>query len=656
MTAISITRFGGMIPRAGDQVIPEGMASFAENALLLSGELRGIRGKAVKADLQGTGHTIRRLYRTRSESGDDWITFDDPTVDMVKAPLVNDLHERYYWTSENGAPRVASLTDMLGGGTGFPLGVPAPTAAPTVSVVGGTVNDVSRAYVYTYVTNFGEESAPSPATLGSGYSDATWTIGNLVDPPAGRNIIYKRVYRTVTTTSGRVEYHEVWTTAVANQDYVDDQDTNTVAKNNTLESEFFSEPPENLIGLVAHPNGFLVGFDGRDLYFSEPYRPHAWPQEYILSAEDIIQGLGVYSTSVAVGTRGHPYVVTGIHPSAMTFTKAQTPSPCVSDRRGIVPMPFGVYYPSDAGLMLVSSAGFQNATKNLLTKTEWQRHYTPSNLNAVRWQSQYVAFHSATKGFMFAPDEPQSAFVELDSVWTHTVLQSDTGSGEVFMVDANIVYEWNPAYGIPQTYKWRSKEYVTPNPVNFGALAVEFGAPREISDEVVEEADKYNAIRAEYPLNPLNWHVLNGVRRLVEKISVDDWIADKDPSRPPDGIVVSGYDGTPITHVDNKQPFHASPLIATGRFGSSPNASGSSISVYSQFAGDTVLNSNTYVGELSVSIYADGVMIWRSNIHDEEQYKLPSGYKSRRWVFELEGTIDVQAFKIAETGKELSRV
>ena len=39
-------------------------------------------------------------------------------------------------------------------------------------------------------------------------------------------------------------------------------------------------PPATLKGFIAMPNGFLIGFDGNNIYMSEAYHFHAWPAEY----------------------------------------------------------------------------------------------------------------------------------------------------------------------------------------------------------------------------------------------------------------------------------------------------------------------------------------------------------------------------------------
>ena len=60
----------------------------------------------------------------------------------------------------------------------------------------------ARSYVYTYVSAYDEESAPSPATLGTGWANGTWTI-HLFQPPPDqigitRNLTLTRLYRSVT--------------------------------------------------------------------------------------------------------------------------------------------------------------------------------------------------------------------------------------------------------------------------------------------------------------------------------------------------------------------------------------------------------------------------------------------------------------------------
>lgn len=650
MTSLVINHFGGMMPRYGVQQIPAQAASLVENAILLSGELRGIHNKQRVIDLREIPYPIARVYRAQySDGGASWITFPDDTIDMVKGPLVNDAYDRYYITSDTDSPRMSPLARLANGDPSYLLGIPGPFNAPTVIPDdSGVFEDriVTRAYVYTFVSAFGEEGVPSEATIAEGKDDDVWQLSGMdttVPDAAERNITHKNIYRTVTASSGSVAYQFVMKIPLAQATFNDNLDTEEVGINSVINCFDHDAPPGDLRGLVAHPNGFLVAFHGRDLYFSKPYLPHAWPVDYVLSTVDPIKGLGIFGTSIVVATDGFPYVATGVRPDQMTFTKAQTAEPCISGRRGVVSMPFGVYYPTDDGLFLIGPNGFSLATTQLLTKREWQRDFSPWSLQAVRWQNQYVGFYDFSSGLMFDPSEPNAALVKLGSVWEHSVIQQDPFSGAVWLVEGNIVYEWNPAFGVPTTYRWVSKEFVTPKPVNFGACKFEGGLISQppsggipppggtpIPPDQGEDIEDFNAFRFEFPLNPINFAPLAKVRKAV---------------------TLPGFVPPPPILKENSAPFHKSPLY---RLASSevlltePPGFRSATDSYGNFS-----ERQTLPVELFFRMYADGDLVYEQQVDDEAVYRLPSGYKAKRYQFEFEGTIELKSFKIAETGAEL---
>lgn len=647
MTNLVLSQFGGMMPRYGVQTLQPTSASFVENALLLSGELRGIHSQQRVIDLRDVPYPIARAYRAQySEGGAEWITFPDETVDMVKGPLVNDAFDRYYITSEVDAPRMNTLPRLANGDPSYLLGVPVPFNAPIVSPDGsGDANtDVTRAYVYTFVSVYGEEGAPSEAGIATGKDDDVWVITNLsttVPDASERNITTKNIYRTITAAGGGVAYHYVDTIPLAQDSYNDSLSTDFVGSNSVLNSFNHEPPPPDLIGIVTHPNGFFAGFTGRDIYFSKPYLPHAWPVEYVLSTTDPIKGLGVFGSSIVVVTDGFPFLATGARPDGITFTKAHTAEPCLSGRRGIVSMPFGVYYPSDDGLFLIGPGGFQLATSVLITKQEWQRDFSPWSLRAVRWQNQYVGFYDFENGLMFDPSEPNAALVRLGGVWSHSVIQQDPFSGAVWQIRDNIVYEWNPAFGVPTTYTWVSKEFVTPKPVNFGACKFEaglIGLPPEggipppsgtpIPPETGEDAVAFNNYRIQFPLNPLNFGALGVVRKTT---------------------TLPGFVPPVPVLPETSQPFHKGPLFRLGEV-VAPSAS------FHTEEHSEPPQALTLPIELHFRMYADGQLVYSQQILDEGVYRLPHGYKGKRYQFEFIGTMALKSFKIAETGMELKQL
>lgn len=606
MATIDLKLFAGEIPRSGKRQLPDYFADTAENCLLLSGELRGLHVPIILHQFDGAC-PVARAFRVPDEispGGFLWIGFEDPNTDFLKGPLVNDLYDRYYWSCGCHVPKYASLDMLRNNDPGYYLGVDRPTTALTVVPTTGTGDTITRAYVYTFVSEFGEEGPPSDPTLADGQEDSTWQLSNFetsVPNASQKSITHKRIYRTVTGTSGVADYFFVAEIPIADIIYADTESTVDVALNSLLESSGWFPPPEGLQGLVAHPNGFLVGFVGRDLYFSEPYRPHAWPPEYVVSTEFDIVGLGVFGTSIAVTTDGHPYSSTGVHPASSTFIKAATPEPCLS-KRGIVSMPFGVYYPSPNGLILISPGGVKNATQPILTKDEWAT-LSPETISATRYNTQYLAFTSETQGWMFAPDEPEASFVSLGKVWQVTDIQADPYTGTVFMLYDDVVSEWNPAGGFPVSFTWKSKKFVLPKPLNFAAFRIYYDLRDDLDEDLALDILAFNDLRIQYPLNPLGYNTFGGVRKL-----------DIDTSVP-----------------QNKSPLGGSPLIDAEK-----------------------LLAET--GWVRLKVYANDVLVYDQPVLDTHPHTLPHGFKADTWQFQLEGTVNVGQAKFAESGKELAEI
>lgn len=184
MVARRITAPGGIIPRLSARRLPENGAQVAANVSVLPGEWRPLRkpkflwAPAVSAD------PIRSIYRLDDET---WFAWPQRHVRVERAPIEG---EARYVISGYGAPKI--ITKALAtpvSASGLPgaarsLGVPTPGVAPTVGHSGGAGAAVSRFYVYTFVTDWQEESAPSPVSaLTAGKVDGTWAISGMHDAP-----------------------------------------------------------------------------------------------------------------------------------------------------------------------------------------------------------------------------------------------------------------------------------------------------------------------------------------------------------------------------------------------------------------------------------------------------------------------------------------
>ena len=521
MSVLKIEGFSGIIPVSGDRALPDGFATESINTWLYGGELRGLRPPLNLIAINANTRTVLRIPK-RTVGGDPafpgvipppsylgdstWMQFTDPDTDIVRGQLVEDQYDRWYFCSPTTGPQFNTYARMQAGLAPYQLGVPGPNTTydsagnnadkPTItSITGGAAPTLTRAYVYTWVNEFGEESAPSLPVLGAGNGNAIWNIGNIKDPPAPTssplqpNWSKKYLYRTITGASGQTTYYRVNTIALGTTTYADDTSkiTDAVLANNLLlESTTWATPPANLKGWIAMPNGFLVGFNDSDIYMSEAYHFHAWPAEYKYSTETPIVGLGILGQTCVVCTQGYPATVTGSKPATCSFTKATTGEPCLA-RGSIVSTPNGVIYASQNGLVMVGPGGIQNVTEKLITREDWLRDYAPAYIRAQRYQNGYLALrnlpspnlHSA---FFIDPTELKVALTEISDMETVVAINVDVWSGEVFLLDSAQVKRWDAPSTDLMPVLWRSKEFQYQFQENFGAYAIYWDQARYSSN------------------------------------------------------------------------------------------------------------------------------------------------------------------------------
>lgn len=507
MPVLRINEFSGVVPISGDRALADGFATRSVNTWLYGSELRGVDPPLEVIAISGTTRRVMRIPK-RTLGGDPafptlipppsylgdsvWVQFTDPDTDIVRGQLVEDSFERWYFCSPTAGPLYNTYARLLAGLAMYKLGVPGPNNVidavgfnpdkPTiVSIVGGAAPVLTRAFVYTWVNEFGEESHPSLPVLGAGNANAVWNIGNIKDPPAAPGYAaynHKNLYRTITGASGQTTYYKVNEIPIGTLTYADNGAVMTdpvLANNLILQSINWDLPPADLEGIVAMPNGFLIGFRGSDIFMSESYHFHAWPPEFKQAAEYPIVGLGVLGSTCVVCTEGYPTTITGVKPATCAFTKVTTGEPCLS-RGSIVSTTSGVLYASQNGLVLVGPGGLANVTEKIITREQWIKDFAPNYLRAVRFQNGYLALRDlpdvANSGFFLDPTTLKVALTEISEFDTVVALNADVWSGEVFLLDNAKIFRWSaPSEGLLPVL-WQSKEYQLPYKENFGCYAI----------------------------------------------------------------------------------------------------------------------------------------------------------------------------------------
>lgn len=191
MTIIALQNFTGYNKVRDAHALPDNVAEAAVNVDVQRGVLQPFfRPKLVPGASIRVG--ARSAYEIISGGQGYWLSWlEDVYVTYVPEGKADT--RSIVFASPSFEPRWGKDTDLVSGSAPFPnlfyvLGVAPPVTKPTVTATGGTAANESRTYVYTFVTEDGHESAPSPASaVVSAPSDATWdvTVPDTAPPNSG---------------------------------------------------------------------------------------------------------------------------------------------------------------------------------------------------------------------------------------------------------------------------------------------------------------------------------------------------------------------------------------------------------------------------------------------------------------------------------------
>ena len=481
MAVIQVNKFSGVSPMTPPRYLGNEEAQTALNCPVWMGSLQSIRGALAlsPSPLTKSGN-IKSIYRfgqTQTNELNYWFHWTTD-VDVVQGFVAGDTTERTYFTGD-GNPKVTDSTLALtGGGNLYPiaaydLGVPKPTVAPTTAKTGtanANTTSETRVYTYTHVNSFGEESAPFAATsMASSTEDVFPGESVVVTLPTASitnfNVTKKRIYRSAqgTANTAFLFVAEVTLATATFTDALDGDDLNEV-----LPSLTWLQPPSTLKGLVGMPNGVMAGFSGNDVYFSEPFRPFAWPLQYVQTVGYPIVGLGVIDTTLVVLTKGRPYFIQGSHPDSSVMVEADINQACIS-KRSILSMNNFVFYASPDGLVALSPGGSAVVSESMFDKFSWQA-LDPQELIGCMYENQYVGFFDATSGnggFVYDMIAKTWNFHNIYVTGAYNDLKNDS----LYLIQNNELSKWDS--GTALSYIWKSKKWSFPEPKFFACYRVQ---------------------------------------------------------------------------------------------------------------------------------------------------------------------------------------
>lgn len=355
---------------------------------------------------------------------------------------------------------------------------------------GAVITNVATSYVYTFVNDLGEESAPSlPSATVLRPDGVSVTVTTATQEPTGVSSEYgittKRIYRAATGSSATA-FRFVAEIPLAQENYIDVLSDSQLGE--VLQSDNWALPPDDLEGILALPNGVMVGFRRNQLCFSAQNHPHAWPVEYRLNTDTFIVGIGNIDTTVVIGTKSFVYVASGNDPANYSMSKFEVPHAASSKLSFAYITGLGVVFSGPAGLMVVSGPNnVRNLTQEVFTLRQWEA-LDPTSIVSVAHNDVYFMFWEAGSqrgcyavdlrpnggfGIVQMAFHASAAYVDPIEDVMYLVLDSDSEPEDDALpiqsvlpssVDGKTIYEFEGDPSTYMTYLWRTKLWLEPYP------------------------------------------------------------------------------------------------------------------------------------------------------------------------------------------------
>lgn len=476
---LRVVPIAGVIPRLSPRELPDNAAQVAVNCYFDGGAIRpwNSPGASVATVANSNGLTIYRFGQDVVGDAQYWFSYAG-VRDIARVPVAGDTAEKTVITG-GSYPEITD-SSLAVASSPYPadtyrLGITTPDTAISTATVGGTATPNTSAedryYIYTWVTSWGEESAPSPAKGPVSVKPGEYVdLSGIPAIPSGGfvdrgNVTLKRIYRS-NTGSASTEYQFVAEIAIATttlHDAVADGDLGEVCP-----SLNWDEPPNDLHSVVGLTNGMVAGISGNEVCICEPFRPWAFPEDYRTAFDFKPVGLGAFGGYLVVCTNGDPYIGFATTPEAYTFERLRVAQGCVA-KRSIVSTGDGVIYASSDGLVAVAAGGAPVITAPWFDRDTWQK-INPSSLVGAfvdgRYHGRYsgasAPFNSYT-GFILDLTNKTLVFTNIAA----SAMYVDPANDALYLQQGTSIVKWNA--GSAATMILRSKRFELPTPKNFGA-------------------------------------------------------------------------------------------------------------------------------------------------------------------------------------------
>ncbi len=212
------------------------------------------------------------------------------------------------------------------------------------------------------------------------------------------------------------------------------------------ELPMYGNPPTFEDGNLLHPAQFGVAFKNNEVWFSDVYRLHVWPEEWKVKFDSDVAAIQLVGASIVVFTEGpneddgRVYMMTGSDPRYMGKHEIISTAPMLN-KLSLCKIGQSLFYVSHDGLMAVSREGAQNLTEAHFTREEW-----------LELDPEYYSSEVANS----------SVFLQHEDDGVNLRIDLNEGIAKVS--------EWTVKTEIAG--EWRSRRFAFSTPVRFTAIRV----------------------------------------------------------------------------------------------------------------------------------------------------------------------------------------
>ena len=510
MPSIKISTFGGLEPGVTEKLLPNNNAQIAHNTNLRNGRIRTMQKAYV---VYGFNNGVSSNNSDIAFARDGLVVPPRPDCKNVTYDRRLDddqVNARIFYSRGGDLFYTTFASGYAEFNAGIPIG-PSIVATPGLEPAEGT--KTWRAYCATYVAG-DEEGQPGQPVLIKCLDNQSVVVATAGALPTGSYPSLKvRLYRSVTEFTSGEKLVNVMDTAWAlvgesvspTASFRDDLPAYSISGDSLLSREHFGFDNEGstIVALgVTESNHFYyvlangtVGFSERHLFNAFPLRNRIKLPFEPVGAESFFDDVYVMS-SIGSPARVRVNATPEAGVAIEAFLYPDT-FPCLHEDT-ISKSSSGVVYASDQGIISVNGEGLRNLTAGLFK-------YDDFRMDRVRsggWMNGFYICVTEKKRFMIIDfADAASGVNELCKVWTadfgFTQEQIDANriqflpaNGDMFIFLDNNIYKLDMYYTPDPTseqnslvWKWVSRTFTLPSPVNFAAARVTRGSKQLGSQE-----------------------------------------------------------------------------------------------------------------------------------------------------------------------------